>query len=108
MATDSIKITKDITLDAMFLYLIRIDRQEAVLAIDENDAKLIVNSIATREIENMQKELNVKIFRQDLDDGRKVIISKQYVGYLYNSRVHKAMIIETVPVSVAKFNKEVE
>ena len=100
MTTKTIKITPEVRMDAKILFLIRMDGEEMAFADSSKDALLIVDSLAAAEQKRLEGDWT-KVFRQDLNDGQKVIISTQALGYSYNGGINKAVTIDFISVGHA-------
>ena len=100
MSTKTMKITPEVRMDSKYQYLIRIDGEEMAFADSSKEALLIVDSVAAAEQKRLETEWT-KVFRQDLDDGRKVVISTQALGYVANGSITKAVTIDFVTVGHA-------
>ena len=94
---DTYKITEEVSMDSKIQYLIRIDGTEMAFCDSEDEAIIAISSIANKEIKNLENDWT-KVFRQDLEDGKKIIISTQALGNLYNGSMVETMIIDIVAV----------
>lgn len=104
MSSKNLIITPEISIDSTTFYLIRIDKEEMCFVNTEKEAKLAVDSIGASEVKRMEKE-GVKIYREDLNDGKKVVISSQTLGTIYNGSIIQEEEIDYVPVSHAVLTK---
>ncbi len=95
-----IKLTPEGYMDSKILFLIRINGEELAYVDTEKDAKSMIDSIATVEQKSLENEW-VKVFRQDVNDGRKTIISTQSIGRLVNGNVTASVTIDYIPVGHA-------
>lgn len=100
----SVKITPEVNMDERVFYLIRMDKEEMAFVDTEREALLVVDSIAAVESKRYKDDWT-KVFRQDLDDGRKVIISTQSLGVVINGTVTKTCEIDFIPVGHATLTK---
>ena len=100
MSNKTMKITPEVRMDNKYQYLIRIDEEEMAFADSPKEALLIVDSVAAAEQKRLEDEWT-KVFRQDLDEGRKVVISTQSLGYIANGSIYKAVTIDFVTVGHA-------
>jgi len=91
------KITPEVRMDSKVLFLIRMDGEEMAFSDSSKEALLIVDSIAAAEQKRLEDEWT-KVFRQDLNEGQKVIISTQSLGYVANGGIYKAVAIDFIPV----------
>lgn len=92
-----IKITSEVRMDDRILYLVRVDKEEMAFVDTEREAQLVVDSIAAAESKRLENDW-VQVFRQDLDGGRKVIISTQALGIILNGSITKVCTIDFIPV----------
>lgn len=92
-----INITPEVKSTSQTYYLVRINGEEMCLVETEDKAKLAVDSIAAHEVKRLEEE-NVKIYREDLDNGKKVVISSQILGMIYNGSIIQVEDIDFVPV----------
>ena len=99
MSSD-IKVTPEVRLDSTVLYLIRVNGEEMAFAESADEANLIVDSTAAFEQRRLENDWTT-VFRQDLDEGRKVVISTQSLGYAMNGSIYKVSTIDYVSVSHA-------
>ena len=97
MSTKTIKITPEVRMDDKVLYLIRVDGEEMAFTNSSKEALLIVDSLAAAEQKRLGNEWT-KVFRQDLNEGQKVVISTQSLGYAINGGIYKAVTIDFIPV----------
>lgn len=99
-----IKITSEVHMNSNLLYLVRVDKEEVCFCDSEKEAILVIDSLAA----SVQKELtneNTKVYREDISNGEKVILSTQSLGYIMNGILHQAKVFDFVPVSQAKYIK---
>ena len=99
-----VKITPEVNMDSRILYLIRINKEEMAFVNSEEEAKLVVDSIAAEEIRRLEND-TTEVYRKDSKDGRNVRISKKDLGALYNSSVYFVMEIDYLPVGHAILTK---
>jgi hypothetical protein len=100
MNDKTIKITPEVRMDSKVLFLIRVDGEEMAFSDSSREALLIVDSTAAAEQKRLECEW-VKVFREDINNGQKVIISTQTLGYLTNGCINKAAVIDFIPVGHA-------
>jgi hypothetical protein len=100
MSNKTIKITPEVRMDSKVLFLIRVDGEEMAFSDSSREALLIVDSTAAAEQKRLEKEW-VKVFREDLNGGQKVIISTQTLGYVTNGGIINAATIDFIPVGHA-------
>jgi hypothetical protein len=98
--TKKIFITPEVSMDDKILFLIRQNGEELAFTNTSNEAILIVDSIAASEQKRLSNEWT-KVYRQDLDENRKVIISTQALGYITNGAITKCSVIDFIPVGRA-------
>jgi hypothetical protein len=94
---DKIQITSNVFTTSDIKYLIRIDNEEFAFANDEKTALSIINSLAISEVKKLSGP-NVKVFRQDLQNGKEIKICTQSLGVLMNGRVVRNILIDVIPV----------
>jgi len=99
-----VKITPEVNMDSRILYLVRINKEEMAFVNSEEEAKLVVDSIAAEEIRRLEND-TTEVYRKDSKDGRNVRISKKDIGTLYNSSVYFVMEIDCLPVGHAILTK---
>lgn len=100
MNSELVNITPEVSMDSQISYLIRIDGQEMAFAKTEEEARLIIDSIANAETKRMTDEVT-EIFRNDSKDENRVVLSRKDLGVLYNSSVYKVMEVDYIPVGHA-------
>jgi hypothetical protein len=99
-----IKLTPEVHMNSKVLYLVRVDKEEVCFCKTEKEAVLVIDSLAAA----VQKELTdeyTKVYREDIRDGEKVILSTQTLGFLINGGIHQAKVFDYVPVSQALYVK---
>jgi hypothetical protein len=99
-----VKITPEVNMDSRVLYLIRINKEEVAFVNSEEEAKLVVDSVAAGMIGELENK-STEVYRKDAADGAKVVISKKDLGTLYNSSVYSVMEIDFLPVGHAVLTK---
>jgi len=105
MSTEGIhKITPEVSMDSKIFYLIRFDKAEMAFCDSEEEAIIAVSSLANSEIKTLENEWT-KVFRQDLEGGKKVIISTQELGNIYNGSILEKLVIDIIPVGHAFLTK---
>ena len=92
-----ITLTPEVKLDTDTLYLIRINGEELAFADTEHEAKLVVDSFGDFEQKRLTN-VSTEVFRKDLDEGTKVVLTKRSLGYLYNGSMENAVVVDFVPV----------
>lgn len=97
MQTDNILITPEVASDSKILYLIRIDGEETAFVDTEEEAILVVDSLAADEQKKLESD-NVKVYREDLNKGKKVVLSTQEMGLFFNGSIQVAQVIDFVAV----------
>jgi hypothetical protein len=85
------------------IYLIRINGEIVGYVDDESKVSIIVNSLALAEIQKIEKP-TTKILRQDLEENKEVHISTQSLGKMWNGKLKKIAIIDTVTAPKIKYN----
>lgn len=77
---DTMKITPEVEMTENKIYLVRINeydeegKQEAAFVDSLENVKLVIDSIAASEEKRLRVN-NTEVFRQDLDNGKRVVIS---------------------------------
>lgn len=104
MSSENIKITPEVSMDNAILYLVCINGEQACFVHSEREARLVVDSFAASENKLLQGP-RVKIFREDLNDGQKVVLSMQKIGLMMNSAISKVSTIEYMAVGRALLKK---
>ena len=94
------KITQEIRVDGKSQYLLRMDGKELFFFDTERLAKLAVDSMAAKMFENLKKD-NLHVFRQDMDEGKKTILSTQTIGRVWNGPINHVHTIDYVEVKHA-------
>ncbi len=97
-------ITPEVNMDSRILYLIRINKEEMAFVNSEEEAKLVIDSIAAKMVEELETK-STEVYRKDSKDANKVVISKKDLGTLYNSSVYPVMEIDFLPVGHAVLTK---
>lgn len=98
MSTDSgVKITPEVRSTDNIQYLIRIDGTELAFVETERDAILVVDSLAAEEARRLTDDWT-KVYREDLNGGRKVILSTQALGRVMNGSIVPKEEIDCIAV----------
>lgn len=97
-----IKVTPEVLMDGEVVYLIRIDGSEAAFADCQEDAMLIIDSIANDETKRMQNA-DTKVYRENL--GSSISLSTQKIGKFINGSLTPHMKIEALPIGRATFSR---
>lgn len=101
-------LTPELALDENSkLFLIRNNLEELLFVKSIEDAIVAIDSIADHEQKRLTKELGerTRVFRQDFDDGKRVIISVQQKGYIYDGSIEKKLVLDYVQVSLGRIIK---
>jgi hypothetical protein len=97
-------LTPEVTLSDDVLYLVRMNG-EAITFVDCIErAKLVVDSFAAHEVKIMASD-STKVYRQDEQDGLRVVISTQSLGYVYNGPIVESTVIDFIAVKGAVVTK---
>ena len=99
-----VKITPEVNMDSRVLYLIRINKEETAFVNSEEEAKLVIDSIAAEMVRELETK-STEIYRKDSNDGENIVISKKDLGTLYNSSIYPIMEIDFLPVGHAILTK---
>lgn len=91
-------ITKEVYSTDDYQYLIRGDREEMAFVADRAEALLIIDSLASHDAAIYEKRPNYRVFRQDLNNGEKVVISTQKLGTLYDGAVKIKVVFDMVKI----------
>ena len=86
------------------MYLIRINKEEMAFVNSEEEAKLVIDSIAAEMVRELETS-STEVYRKDSKDGEKVVISKKDLGTLYHSSIYPVMEIDFLPVGHAVLTK---
>lgn len=92
------KLTDLVTFEDRTSYLIRLNGEELSIAKDLQDAVKFIDIVAAEKIQETEGEW-VKVYRQDSDDGKKVTISTQELGYLSNGYIREKFVVDCVCVT---------
>ena len=98
-----VNLSPEVYLDEEKLYLVRQDTNELFFVNTSHQAILAIDSIAHVEQTRLEKERGerTRVFRQDFEDGKRVVISTQDKGYLYDGSIVKEIVLDYVEVSHA-------
>jgi len=109
------KLTPDIVIKPKSVYIVRIDNDqtrkckeygEVCYTRCEDDARLMVDSIANAEVKRLKKENN-KVLKENITDPypflMKVDIFVQEIGMLYNSSLTKVESIGYVKINSSEY-----
>ena len=99
-----VKITPEVDMDSRILYLIRINKEEVAFVNSEQEAKLVIDSVAAETVRKLEDK-DTEIYRKDSNDGENVVISQKDLGTLYNSSIYPVMEIDFLPVGHAVLTK---
>lgn len=102
--SDNIKLTPEVILTKKILYLIKINGEEKIIVNEEDEAKLVMDSIADKEVKRLENEWT-KVFRRDQPDGLKISIATQNLGIAFNGFVCTNTRIECTKVPCAQLLK---
>lgn len=94
------KITPEVITVNNIRYLIRQDEQELVFVESEKEAKLVVDSFANAEQKRLTTS-STRVFRVDYDDGKRVELRTQSLGYIVNGRTLRETVIDYIPIGQA-------
>ena len=95
-----VKITNEIHASDEVLYLIFAANIIFWIKLIEQEAILSIDSICTSEVIRLSEATDgLKVFRQDINGGREVLISVQETGMLYNGALTKVLKMNFVPIS---------
>lgn len=100
----TIKLTPEVHMNSHVLYLVRADKEEVCFCKTEKEAVLVIDSLAAAVQKEMTDEYT-KVYREDVREGEKVILSTQALGFLINGGIHQAKVFDYVPVSQALYVK---
>lgn len=93
----NMKLTPEIEILDEFVYLIKVDGAELSFVDTAEDAAIAIDSIAAEEARRFATD-NIKVTREDLNEGYQSILYRQSLGYLYNSKPEICMDITAVKV----------
>lgn len=107
---NKILYTPEIEVSTNFHFIITVKNvinctQENLFIIEtENEAKIAIDSVASYNIKQLTSD-KVIIFRTDVDEGLKVFLSRQDLGFFVNGSVYKFLEIEAIKIPIAKIIK---
>jgi len=90
---EQVRLTPEVEATSQLLYVIRIDGENVGYSYSLDNCLSMIDSIAAHESKRMSSEW-AKILREDLEEGKKVILLKQDVGRLYNGSPIPTMTID--------------
>ena len=102
--SENIELTPEVTMESKTLYLVRVDGEELAFVDSEDEAKLVVDSVAASEQKRLENDWT-KVFRQDLDEGCSVAILTQSLGFFVNGGIVRAVYIDYTSVGHAILTK---
>jgi len=94
-------ITPEVTLESEARHwLLRVDGVEIAFVDDYEDAVRAVDSLVVAKVSQYEKDLgaSVKVYRQNLEEGRVVKIYTQSIGYVYNGAPRCVNVVDLVPL----------
>ena len=98
MSSNNINITPEVQTDGTFMYLVRVNGEEmAFIEGDETKAILAVDSVAAYEQRRIGGDM-IKTYREDLNGGVKVVISKQELGRIMNGGIYVDTVVDMVRI----------
>lgn len=100
MSSETYFITPEIKMDTVLSYLIRSNGTELFNVDTEHEAKLAIDSIAATETKRLTNEW-VKVFKEELNDGKKIILSTQSLGRVFNGVMTQESVIDYIPIGHA-------
>lgn len=105
-----ISLCHEVYMDEHIQFLIKIDKEEAMFVKTLEEAKQIVNSLAVDEVKRKKTEGDrwIRVYREDTNDGRKVVIATRAIGIVYNGSLKRDTVFEIVPVGHAFFAKDLK
>jgi hypothetical protein len=98
-------LTPEVQIESILRYLIRINGVEIALVDSEREAIAVIDSLGAYEAKKLESP-SVRVFRQDLDNNKKIKISTQSLGILVNGSIIKKFSIDYVPVPHAILTKQ--
>jgi len=105
MSLTESKVTDEVSTTGAVQYLVRCNGEAMFVIDDETQAKIALDSLAAHDAKLHEKK-RTKVFREDLNDGSKIVISTQSLGkYLYNSVPVVAVTFDMIPVQVGVVTK---
>lgn len=87
------------------MFLIRMNGKETFFAETEDDSKLIIDSIAAKEIKKLQEDEWTKVFRVDSPDGTKITVSTQALGRVVDGSIYEVLCLDFISVVKVKLLK---
>lgn len=94
----NVKLTPEVATSNDIFYLVKINGEEGYFVDNEKEAILTVDSVANFEMKR-NKLPGYRVFREDLNDGRRVKVFLQSIGTIYNGSPYKIVDIDITPVS---------
>jgi hypothetical protein len=98
-------LTPEVTLENYSEYLVRLNGKELVFTTNETEAVAIVDSVANFECAKLRND-STEVFRQDLENGKRVKISSKTLGRMWNGSVQDISTIDFVSVPKASHIKQ--
>ena len=92
-----VAVTPELITTDSLLYIVRADRENICIVNNEKDAKFAVDSLA-KAFEKEMTGPHVHVYRRN--DGDRVILYEQKLGYVYNSKKVPLHKIDYTPVSI--------
>ncbi len=102
---EQVKLTPEVEVDSTIFYLVRIDKEVVGYTESEECAKVILDSFAAREMERMTDEWT-KVTREDLQDGKKIVLSTQQLGRVYHGSMLPTMVLDFIAAPHLNLLKE--
>ena len=98
------KVTPEVSMNDEVLYLVRVDGKECSFVRGEDEAKLVIDSMAVAEVSRLSKELvGRKIFRQE--EGSCIKVLSQSENFMYTNAPKIRTTIDFVPVGYSFLTK---
>lgn len=96
-------LTPEVEMDTRVSYLVRENGVELAIVSTEDEALYVIDSVALTEMKRIEKEFNgyKKVYRENMDDGKKIVLYTQSQGRLYNGSVTPVMTLDYVGVGHA-------
>lgn len=104
MAKESSALTPELSIESSDFYLIRKNNEPLFLVEGEKEAILAIDSLASAHQEDLTND-KTRVYREDLNKGRKIKISTQHLGILYDGTPQLETTLDFINISIASVLK---
>lgn len=94
-------VTNQVSTTDDSMYLITGNGEEMFLVDNRDEALLVLDSLASHDVKIYEKRRDYKVFRQDLNNGEKIVVSTQTTGLLYDGPPKVKVTFEMKKLAVA-------